>query len=493
MIDEFQDIDELQYKLMCVLCAYHKNLFIVGDPDQTIYTWRGANVKYLLDFDKAFPGCKTIMMMRNYRSAPQILRAVNSLIDKNVHRIKKDLIPTLPEGEPVIFHHAVSAEKEAVWIADRIDELVQQGVPYRDIAILYRAHYVTRTLEEVFLKRELPYTIYSGAQFFDRREIKDALSYLRMVAYKDDLSFQRIANVPKRNLGEKRMRFLKNYAEQNGCLLYEALLHNMEDTLFNTAPVKKFIRLIEAFSADYAGKPVSEVLSALLNQSGYEEMLRTEGSQERLDNLAELKQSVYEYEVSCGEECTLEDYLSHVALFSNSDTAERRNAVKLMTVHTAKGLEFPHVFLCALCEGVFPSTKTKTMPAMEEERRLAFVAMTRAEKALYLSDNEGRNVDGSSRVPSRFVFDIDRPLLQYTAELRESLVKEAKDHIRFTERQLSAAAQGPSFSVGDRVVHAIFGKGTIREIDPDAAVYKIQFDEIATPRTISFRVPVRRI
>lgn len=492
MIDEFQDIDELQYKLMCVLCAYHKNLFIVGDPDQTIYTWRGANVKYLLDFDKAFPGCKTIMMMRNYRSAPQILRAVNSLIDKNVHRIKKDLIPTLPEGEPVIFHHAVSAEKEAVWIADRIDELVQQGVPYRDIAILYRAHYVTRTLEEVFLKRELPYTTYSGAQFFDRREIKDALSYLRMVAYKDDLSFQRIANVPKRNLGEKRMRFLKNYAEQNGCLLYEALLHNMEDTLFNTAPVKKFIRLIEAFSADYAGKPVSEVLSALLNQSGYEEMLRTEGSQERLDNLAELKQSVYEYEVSCGEECTLEDYLSHVALFSNSDTAERRNAVKLMTVHTAKGLEFPHVFLCALCEGVFPSTKTKTMPAMEEERRLAFVAMTRAEKALYLSDNEGRNVDGSSRVPSRFIFDIDRPLLQYTAELRESLVKEAKDHIRFTERQLSAAAQGPSFAVGDRVAHAIFGKGTIREIDPDAAVYKIQFDEIATPRTISFRVPVRR-
>ena len=267
----------------------------------------------------------------------------------------------------------------------------------------------------------------------------------------------------------------------------------MEDALFNTAPVKKFIRLIEAFSADYAGKPVSEVLSALLNQSGYEEMLRTEGSQERLDNLAELKQSVYEYEVSCGEECTLEDYLSHVALFSNSDTAERRNAVKLMTVHTAKGLEFPHVFLCALCEGVFPSTKTKTMPAMEEERRLAFVAMTRAEKALYLSDNEGRNVDGSSRVPSRFIFDIDRPLLQYTAELRESLVKVAKDHIRFTERQLSAAAQGPSFSVGDRVAHAIFGKGTIREIDPDAAVYKIQFDEIATPRTISFRVPVRRI
>ena len=493
MIDEFQDIDELQYKLMEVLCGYHKNLFIVGDPDQTIYTWRGANVKYLLDFDKAFPGSRTIMMMRNYRSAPQILRAVNSLIDKNIHRIKKDLIPTLPDGGPVVFHHADSAEREAEWIADRIDALTQQGVPYRDIAILYRAHYVTRTLEEVFLGRELPYTIYSGAQFFDRREIKDALSYLRMVAYKDDLSFQRIANVPKRNLGEKRMRFLKAYAEQNGCSLYEALQRNLEHELFNTAKVRQFVRLIEDFAADYAGKPVSEVLSVLLNQSGYEEMLRTEGSQERLDNLAELKQSVYEYENSCGEECTLEDYLSHVALFSNSDTAERRNAVKLMTVHTAKGLEFPYVFLCSLCEGVFPSTRTKTLPAMEEERRLAFVAMTRAEKALYLSDNEGRNVDGSSRVPSRFIFDIDRPLLEYTAELRDSLVKEARDHIRFTERQLTALAQGPSFAAGDRIAHAIFGEGTILEIDPDAAVYLIRFDEIATPRRISFRVPIKPI
>lgn len=166
--------------------------------------------------------------------------------------------------------------------------------------------------------------------------------------------------------------------------------------------------------------------------------------------------------------------------------AERRNAVKLMTVHTAKGLEFPYVFLCSLCEGVFPSTRTKTLPAMEEERRLAFVAMTRAEKALYLSDNEGRNVDGSSRVPSRFIFDIDRPLLEYTAELRDSLVKEARDHIRFTERQMTALAQGPSFAAGDRIAHAIFGEGTILEIDPDAAVYLIRFDEIATPRRISF-------
>ena len=493
MIDEFQDIDELQYRMMKVLCGYHQNLFIVGDPDQTIYTWRGASVKYLLNFEKEFPGCQTILMMRNYRSTPQILRAANSLIDKNVHRIKKELLPTLPDGQPVWYHHADAAAHEAAWIAGQIALLQAQGVPLRDIAVLYRAHYVTRTLEEVFRKRELPYTIYSGAQFFDRKEIKDALSYLRMIAYQDDLSFARIANVPRRNLGEKRMHFLKEYAGQNDCTLYEALQRNLEHELFRSSKALQFVRLIGDFSADYAGKPVSEVLSALLNQSGYEEMLRTEGSQERLDNLAELKQSVYEYENACGEECTLEDYLSHVALFSNSDAAARQEAVKLMTVHTAKGLEFPYVFLCGLCEGIFPSTKVKTLPAMEEERRLAFVAMTRAQKGLYLSDNAGRNVDGSSRVPSRFVLDIDRPLLQFTDALPDSLLREARDHIRFTEKQMQILADGPAFAAGDRVEHAVFGDGTVLAVDTDSAVYQIQFDDLPTPRRISFKVALRRM
>ena len=176
MIDEFQDIDDLQYQLMTVLCGYHKNLFIVGDPDQTIYTWRGANVKYLLDFDKAFPGTKTVMMMENYRSTPEILAAANSLISRNRNRIEKELIPTLPSGPKVVCHHGENGEEEAKWIAGRIDELHSGGVPYRDMTVLYRAHYVTRNIEEVFLKQKLPYVIYSGVQFFNRAEIKDALS-----------------------------------------------------------------------------------------------------------------------------------------------------------------------------------------------------------------------------------------------------------------------------------------------------------------------------
>lgn len=357
MIDEFQDIDDLQYRLMCVLCGYHKNLFIVGDPDQTIYTWRGANVKYLLDFHRNFPDVQTIMMMENYRSTPEILRAANSLISKNLLRMKKNLIPTLPSGGSVLCCHGENQEKEALWMAEQIKILKEKGVPYKDITILYRAHYLTRSIEQVFLKEEIPYTIYSGVQFFGRMEIKDALSYLRMIAYRDDLSFLRIANVPKRNLGERRMKFIQEYAGENSCSLYEALCRNLDQDIFKGTKAGEFVQLIESFAANYQDRPVSEILSAVLDLSGYERMLRTEGNQERLDNLAELKQSVYEYETTCGEEAMLEHYLAHVALFSNSDAQPEHDKVKLMTVHTSKGLEFPYVFLCGMNEGIFPSQK----------------------------------------------------------------------------------------------------------------------------------------
>ena len=424
MIDEFQDIDQLQYQLMEVLCGYHKNLFIVGDPDQTIYTWRGADVKYLLEFDQRFPGVKTIMMMENYRSTPEILAAANALIDKNKYRISKALIPTLPSGAPVLCHLGETQEAEAGWIAGEMEQLHSQGVPYRDMTVLYRAHYVSRSVEEVLLQSKIPYTIYSGVQFFGRMEIKDALSYLRMIVYKDDLSFRRIANVPKRNLGKRRMAFLEEYAEKNGRTLYQSLLDNLEDPVFKGTRAQAFVSLIEAFAAGYEGRPISEVLSAVLNESGYERMLRTEGSQERLDDLAELKQSVYEYETTCGEETTLEHYLAHIALFSNSDTGDQGDKVKLMTVHAAKGLEFPYVFLCGMNEGIFPSRKVRTLQGMEEERRLAFVALTRAEKGLYLSEADGRNFDGSPRYPSRFLLDIDQELLTYTRPPEEGLIRD---------------------------------------------------------------------
>ena len=488
MIDEFQDIDELQYKLMEVLCGYHKNLFIVGDPDQTIYTWRGANVKYLLDFDKAFPDVKTIMMMQNYRSTPQILSAANSLIAKNRQRMKKDLIPVLEDRAPVICHHGDTSEDEAKWIAGKIKALNESGVKNRDIALLYRAHYLTRNIEEIFLKEKIPYTIYSGIQFFERREIKDALSYMRMAVYKDDLSFLRIVNTPKRNIGKRRIQFLREYSEQNGCSLYESLIRNVDEPLFSGTKASKFIRLIEDFSENCSERTVSWMLSEMLDKSGYEKMLRTEGSQERLDNLAELKQAVYEYEISCGEECTPEDYLTHAALFTNADTSEANDKVKLMTVHTAKGLEFPHVFLCGMNEGIFPSKKTSTIQGMEEERRLAFVAMTRAEKGLYISESGGRNFDGSYRYPSRFIFDIDQALLSYTKKPDESLINDAVRYIEIQKSFLSGDDERTIYEPGQRVRHEIFGTGTVIETDMEKSAYQIKFDSVETPRMITFRV-----
>lgn len=493
MIDEFQDIDGLQYELMQALCAYHKNLFIVGDPDQTIYTWRGANVKHILDFDKNFPKVKTIMMMKNYRSTPEIIAAANSLIDKNTVRMKKQLIPTLAKGERVVYSHAKTTKEEANSIAERIKKLSKAGVPYGDITILYRAHYIARTIEEGLMRAEIPYTVYSGVQFFDRMEIKDALSYLRLIAYRDDLSFMRIVNTPKRNIGEKRMRFLKEYAAANGCLLYDALVKSIDEPIFANTQARRFVKLIERFSSIYHTMPASELLSAVLNESGYEEALRTEGAQDRLDNLAELKQAVYEYETGCGEESRLEDFLSHVALLTNADAAAAPNAVKLMTVHTAKGLEFPYVFICGLDEGMFPSKRTSSFEAMEEERRLAFVAMTRAEKGLYLSDAEGRGLDGSFRYPSRFVFDIDRQLMDYSTELDPGLKAEAQRYISSAHNRLKGLSGQQRLNVGDRVRHDIMGNGVIEDIDEERMAYVVKFDELPTTRKINFNANLKEV
>lgn len=433
MIDEFQDIDGLQYGLMEVLCGYHRNLFIVGDPDQTIYTWRGANVKYLLDFDKQFPGTKTILMTENYRSTPEILSAANALIAQNAARIPKELRPTLPSGGPVLCHFGENPVTEAGWIAGEIAKLREREVPYRD-----------------------------------------------------DLSFRRIANAPRRNLGKRRMAFLEEYAARQGCPLYRALQECLDEPLFKGTRARSLVSLIEGLSVGCEGRPVSEVLSAVLNESGYEAMLRTEGSQERLDNLAELKQAVYEYETTCGEECTLEHYLSHVALFTNSDTGEVGDRVKLMTVHAAKGLEFPYVFLCGMNEGIFPSRKVSTRQGMEEERRLAFVAVTRAEKGLYLSEADGTNFDGSPRYPSRFLLDMWGTFIP-VPEPQEGLLKAARGYAESSNRALPPDDSAVLLPVGQRVRHFVFGLGRVLDVDLNRGAHLVQFDDMETPRRISFR------
>ena len=553
MIDEFQDIDLIQYEVMKALCPYHNNLFVVGDPDQTIYTWRGADIRYLLEFDKNFPAVRTIMMNRNYRSTAEILALSNSLISKNKGRIKKDLVPGNKGGEslplartsllatpsnggsaPVappdksplpFYYHAKSAEDEAEYILKKIRELTETLVvecpqsgriettgeddnvvsirpagysttgkfALSDIAILYRAHYISRSIEEVFQREKLPYTLNSGVPFFDRAEIKDALSYLRMIAYKDDLSFLRTVNQPKRNVGERRIKALKEFVETNGGSLYQALKLMINDPLFANTTAQKYIDLIERFSTTYPGRQISEVFSHLMNESGYELALRTEGSQERLDNLAELKQSIYEYETSCGEECTLENYLAHAALYTNADIESSKKAVRLMTIHTAKGLEFPVVFIVGMNENMFPSKKVDSLKAMEEERRLAFVAVTRAQKELYLTEAEGFSQHAGGRYPSRFIFDIDRSLLNYEVELPPQLVAKTKLYIQESDSILAKKAQLADLAEGDTVEHKILGRGTIIEIDQTAATYTVQFEKVATPRKMSFKAPLKKV
>lgn len=493
MVDEFQDIDKIQYQLMEVLAAHHKNLFVVGDPDQTIYTWRGADVRFLLDFDKHFPSTHTVMMLENYRSVAPVLAVANSLISKNRERIPKDLLALRDTTGPTVWHHARSSTAEAAWIAQGIQALHDIGVPYNGIAVLYRAHYASRAIEEALLKAHVPHAVYSGVPFFGRREIKDALSYLRLIAYQDDLSFIRVANAPKRNLGQRRMAFLREEAQRLGCSLYEALERELENELFKRTKAKDLVALVERFKREYEGRAISEVLASLMDASGYEKMLRTEGSQERLDNLAELKQSVYEFETTCGEEVTLEHYLSHVALLSNLDAHDdKQDKVRLMTIHSAKGLEFPHVFLCSLSEGILPSRKTVTFSAMEEERRLAFVALTRAQDGLYLTEAEGTGHENMPRYPSRFLLEIDPDTLQFSNRPSEVALEQASAAIAFADQRIADRSTSSSFTVGDRVKHPAFGVGVVCEVDQDMRAYTIEFDSLDTTRVITFRAKLEK-
>jgi DNA helicase-2/ATP-dependent DNA helicase PcrA len=486
MVDEFQDVNVRQYRLAQILSDYHHNLFIVGDPDQTIYSWRGARVEYILNFDNEYPGTKTIVMDKNYRSTPNIINASNSLITKNKKRLDKKLVAINQTEIPVIFHHAKTTGEEAEWIAGQIAAIIDNGKRLRDIAILYRSHFISRSFEEVFIKQKIQYTIYSGIEFYKRKEIKDVLCYLRMVANEDDISFARIVNLPKRNIGEKRMAFLKEYADKNNCTLYQAIQQNQNEEVFAKTQAKAFIQLIEKQKAVYETMKLSELLTNILNESGYEALLRTNGEQERLDNLAELKQSIYEYERDAGEECSLTDYLDRISLYTNLDQKEKSDAVQMMTIHNAKGLEFPYVFVCGLNEGIFPSKHVDTEDKLEEERRLAYVAYTRAERALFLSDAEGVNYDGSYRYPSRFIFNVEKAYLNYTAELDERLIGDASFYIEQNERKISG--NNIRLQIGDTIRHSVFGTGKIVGINEEISSYIIQFDTMETTRSISFKI-----
>jgi len=491
MVDEFQDVSGNQYALAEILSGYHRNLFIVGDPDQTIYTWRGARIEYILEFDKNHENTQTIFLDTNYRSTPDILAVSNSLIEKNRNRLPHRLVAVKPSEACPLYVHSRTTGDEAQWVTNEIKRLVEAGTKYSDIAVLYRSHFVSRSIEEAFIKTKIPYILYSGTEFYKRKEIKDVLAYLRMVAYADDLSFRRVINEPKRNFGKKRMSMLKSYCETRRCSLYSGLQDLLEEKTVKSTGASAFVDIIENFRRTYKEKSLSDLVTELMAATGYEAMLRQAGEQERLDNLAELKQSIDGYEKTSGEENTLEEYLQSIALYTNNDREKDKDSVTMMTIHTAKGLEFPYVFVCGVNEGIFPSKHVDTEAMLEEERRMAYVACTRAERGLYISDAEGLNYDDSFRYPSRFIFNIDRDTIAYVNELPQRLVDDTKSYIAAKEAHIYPP--DTELKPGDRVKHKVFGEGTITGIRGDIGCYVIKFDKMATERNLKIGIALERV
>ncbi len=481
-VDEFQDVDIEEYRFVNRLAALHHNLFIVGDPDQNIYEWRGSDNRFIINFDKDNQPCKTVIMNRNYRSTPQILAAANSLISVNYNRIKKELYSKRENGPLPEMYHAANEAEEVRRICEYISGITASGGKYSDIALLYRASYLSRAIETAFTERKIPYRVVGGVGFYERAEIKTVIAYLRMVLYGDDLSFLRTINMPKRKMGKLRIDALREFAAAEGKTLYETLKAHVNDRVFVGSKAAQFVELVEKMKAESERLTVSELLCRLFRDSGYEAYIRLCGDGERLDNVGELIKSINDTDSNFGEELTLSVFLQNVALFRDTEEIEKSDCVRMMTVHTAKGLEFKHVILVGMSENVFPSMRSlaeRKESALEEERRLAFVAITRASESILITDSEGLGVRGFQKMPSRFVTDdIDRTLMNFTGKKLPDCRSESESGFR---------REPPLFSEGDRVVHKVFGIGVVECADSGKCCYTIRFSSGIKPISFDFK------
>ena len=497
MVDEAQDCNTDDWDLIERLAGGHRNLFIVGDPDQAIYEWRGARPDLFVNFGSD----KDIILDENYRSTPKILDVANCVISNNRNRIPKDLFTRKEEGKPVIHFHGKSETEETEWIISQIRTLRERGVKLNDIAILYRSTYLSRALEQALLNAKIDYTIWGGTRFFERREIKDALSYLRLINNQDDdISFRRIINVPSRKIGRKFMDSLEAAAERDGISLYSALQIHISE--FDKPGARAFIDVIEDGKRFALGGSISDLLNRVLEGSGLKKAIREDQDEERLENLDELLSSIKFYERSRSEEeVTLSDYLQDIALYTNDDHRKEAPTLKMMTIHQAKGLEFPFVFITGLSEGIFPNLRTIRewkKNGEEEERRLMYVAITRAEKALFLTESEGYNLSTKmNKYPSRFLAEIKREMVVTEGFIPEELWRGTKNLIHVIDEETDphrpisfdddfeeerAAYESP-FHIGDTVLHPVFGEGVILSASKDYASFTIEFSSGAT-RTV---------
>ena len=494
MIDEYQDTNHAQYLLAKLLASHWKNIAVVGDADQSIYAWRGADIQNILDFEKDYPNCTSIKLEQNYRSTKIILDAANAVIDNNEGRPEKNLWTDKIEGAKIQHFTAQSEHEEAAFIGDTIAKKHDiHDVPYGDMAILYRTNAQSRVLEEALIKRALPYTMVGGTKFYDRKEIKDVLAYLRVLYNPfDDLSLLRIINVPKRSIGATTVAKLQDYAREKGTSLFMTLtqLHLIDSIKGKTKEkLEEFGILIFTLVSEMEDKTVLDILESILDRTGYLAQLEESTDpqdQARAENIGELLSVAKDFQ-DTNPSGTVEDFLEQVALVNDVDSFEQEEAkVTLMTLHAAKGLEFPIVFLCGLEEGLFPHSRTLMNPEeIEEERRLAYVGITRAEKELYISNATTRTVFGRtcSYLPSRFIDEIPEELvdgLRAKRKVPDDIKRHVPQHMSVTSRPVTKPIVRneviADWKVGDTAIHSKWGNGKVTNVTGEGAGMKLTIE-----------------
>ena len=494
MIDEYQDTNHAQYLLAKLLASHWKNIAVVGDADQSIYAWRGADIQNILDFEKDYPNCTSIKLEQNYRSTKIILDAANAVIENNEGRPKKNLWTDKTEGAKIQHFTAQSEHEEAAFIGDTIAKKHDiHGVPYGDMAILYRTNAQSRVLEEALIKRALPYIMVGGTKFYDRKEIKDVLAYLRVLYNPfDDLSLLRIINVPKRSIGATTVAKLQDYARANGTSLFMTLtqLHLVDSIKGKTKEkLEEFGILIFTLVAEMEDRTVLDILESILDRTGYLAQLEESTDpqdQARAENIGELLSVAKDFQ-DTNPSGTVEDFLEQVALVNDVDSFEQEESkVTLMTLHAAKGLEFPIVFLGGLEEGLFPHSRTLMNPEeIEEERRLAYVGITRAEKELYISSATTRTVFGrtSSYLPSRFIDEIPEELvdgLRAKRKVPDDIKRHVPQHMSVTSRPVTKPIVRneviADWKVGDTAIHSKWGNGKVINVAGEGAGMKLTIE-----------------
>ena len=481
MVDEFQDVDHAEYELVRRLVGHDNSLTVVGDPDQTIYTWRGADVNIILDFAKDYPSCHTILLNQNYRSQPNILKGANSVIQNNKNRLKKDLFTQKESNQKIVHISCVNEEAEARHVINKIKALHHQGLKYSDMAILYRSNYISRQFEKSLLDQQIPYIIWGGIRFYDRAEIKNAIAYLRLLLTQDDLAFKRIINIPRRGIGEISLDTLYEKAREQGISMFEAI--DKEPFLPARAQniLTSFKQMVLSWQAKLDDYSMIELLNMVMDESGYRTNLEEERETDRLENIKELVNDMQSYMLQYPES-NLDEYLQMVSLYGDKEEDENSDMLRLMTVHSAKGLEFDTVFVVGMSDGVFPSQRAldEGNNGEEEERRLAYVAYTRAMNRLFITDCQGYSFQlQSEKVTSRFVKEMDESVIEHQGLLPESSTN--KTVMRNTpSRQYEQAilnkeenhpsvnikmAGKPVYRPGQKVTHDEFGDGIIVKLD----------------------------